>query len=147
MLTLRGEPFTSGRSRFVDQHPRFPEPTAKIFVKVAFPEIDRVWMAQVDTGAAYSILEIDLATALGLMDQGSGQRVKVSTRFGTLNGELLRVPLTFLADEGPSLDLEATFFVSREWRGVTFLGYTGLLDRLRIALDSPASQFYFGEES
>jgi hypothetical protein len=28
---------------------------------------------------------------------------------------------------------------------VTFLGYVGLLDRLRIALDSPANLFYFGE--
>jgi len=33
------------------------------------------------------------------------------------------------------------------WRGETFLGYTGLLDKLRIALDSPANQFYFGQES
>jgi hypothetical protein len=146
MLTLRGERFTSGRSRFVDQHPRFPEPTAKIFVNVEFPGVSRTWMAQVDTGAAYSILEVDVAVALGLMNL-EGQRTRVSTRLGTLHGQLLRVPLILLADEGLSLDLEATFFVSPEWRGVTFLGYTGLLDRLRIALDSPASQFYFGEES
>lgn len=145
MLTLRGEPFTSGWSRFVDQHPRFAELTAKIFVKVEFPGVDRTWMAQVDTGAAYSILEVETAAALGLMDLG-GQRAKVSTRLGTLSGELLRVPLTLIADGGLSLDLEATFFVSRDWRGGTFLGYTGLLDRLRIALDSPASLFYFGEE-
>jgi hypothetical protein len=145
MLTLQGEQFTSGRSRFTDQHPKFPEPTAKIFVKVEFPGAERTWMAQVDTGAAYSILEVDLAAALGLMDLG-GERAKLSTRLGTLSGELIRIPLTLIADEGSSLDLVATFFVSRDWRGVTFLGYTGLLDRLRIALDSPANLFYFGEE-
>lgn len=144
MLTLLGEPFASGWSRFVDQHPRFAEPTAKIFVKVEFAGVDRAWMAQIDTGAAYSVLEVEVATALGLMNLG-GQRVRVSTRLGTLSGELLRVPLTLIADEGLSLDLEATFFISRDWRGGTFLGYTGLLDRLRIALDSPANLFYFGE--
>jgi hypothetical protein len=82
MLLLEGERFTSGRSKFLDQHPRLIEPTAKIFVKVAL---------------------------------------------------------------GRSLNLDATFFVSREWRGITFLGYVGLLDRIRIALDSPANFFYFGE--
>jgi hypothetical protein len=146
MLTLQGEPFTSGRSRFVDQHPRFPEPTAKVFVKVGFPGSSGIWMAQVDTGAAYSILEAELAEVLGLLDL-EGQRTRVSTRLGTLSGKLVRVPLTLMADEGSSLDLDATFFLSRDWRGATFLRYTGLLDRLRIALDAPANLFYFGEES
>jgi len=65
---------------------------------------------------------------------------------GHLDGQLIRLPVTLIADEGESLDLEATFFVSEQWRGGTFLGYTGLLDRLRIALDSPANLFYFGKE-
>jgi hypothetical protein len=145
MLTLQGERFTSGRSRFADQHPRFPEQTAKIYVKVEFPGIEKTWIAQVDTGAAYSVLDVDVAKALDLMDLG-GQRTKLSTRLGTLRGELVEVPMTLVADEGPSLDLVATFFVSRDWRGSTFLGYTGLLERLRIALDCPANLFYFGVE-
>lgn len=103
-------------------------------------------MAQVDTGAAYSILEAELAEVLGLLDL-EGQRTQVSTRLGMLSGKLVRIPLTLMADEGSSLDLDATFFLSRDWRGATFLGYTGLLDRLRIALDAPANLFYFGEES
>jgi hypothetical protein len=41
--------------------------------------------------------------------------------------------------------VEATFFVSPEWPGKTFLGYKGFLDRLRIALDPPVNDFYFGE--
>ena len=69
------------------------------------------------------------------------------TAAGMLQGRLERVPLILVADEGTSLTLQATFFVSRHWHGGTFLGYTGLLDKLRIALDSPANQFYFGEES
>lgn len=102
-------------------------------------------MAQVDTGAAYSVLDIDVAKALNLMDFGS-HRARLSTRLGTLSGELIEVPIALVADEGSSLQLEATFFVSHEWRGGTFLGYSGLLERLRIALDCPANLFYFGVE-
>ncbi|HEX4961180.1 MAG TPA: aspartyl protease family protein [Thermoanaerobaculia bacterium] len=144
MLILDGQRFTSGRSRFLDQHPRFREPTAKVFVKVAFPGIKDTVMAQVDTGAAYSTLEPDVAEALGLFDL-AGQRTRISTRLGTIAGQLIRIPLTLVADEGTSLDLDATFFVSPDWKGTTFLGYVGLLDRLRIALDSPTNLFYFGE--
>jgi hypothetical protein len=145
MLTLNGERFTSGRSRFFDHHPRFSEPTAKVFVKVIFAGLDEVRIAQIDTGAAYSILDVNIAADLGL----SGLQepwTRLSTRIGILNGQLIRLPVTLVADDGKSLDLESVFFVSTEWRGGTFLGYTGLLDRLRIALDSPANLFYFGEE-
>src|SRR5947209_1043883 len=98
MLTLRGEAFTSGRARFVDQHPRFPEPTAKVFVKVGFPGIERTWTAQLDTGAAFSVLEAEIAAALGLLES-DGQGARVSTRLGSLTGRLVRAPLTLMADE------------------------------------------------
>jgi hypothetical protein len=136
--------FSAGRSKFLDRHPRFVEPTAKVFVNIAFPGLTQDWLAQVDTGAAYSLLEQDIARELGLFHAG-GQFARLSTRLGDLRGRLLRVPLKILADEGVSLEFEATFFVSAEWHGGTFLGYSGLLDRLRIALDCPRSLFYFGE--
>jgi hypothetical protein len=146
MLTLSGERFTSGRSRFLDHHPRFPEPTAKVFVKIIFAGLDEARIAQVDTGAAYSILEVNVAAGLGLLGLQEPW-MRLSTRVGVLDGQLIRLPVTLVADEGESLDLDTLFFVSPEWRGGTFLGYTGFLERLRIALDSPANQFYFGEES
>jgi hypothetical protein len=145
MLTLNGERFASGRSKFLDNHPRFSESTSKVFVKVAFAGLDEAWIAQLDTGAAYSLLEHDVAMALGLF-RLNGLRMRLSTRFGVIHGQLIRLPLTLVADQGDSLDLEGPFFISPDWRGGTFLGYTGLLDRLRIALDSPANLFYFGEE-
>ncbi|HBL25975.1 MAG TPA: hypothetical protein DD490_03980 [Acidobacteria bacterium] len=144
MLILDGKPFTTGRARFFDQHPRFPEPSAKIYVQVEFAGLDGTWIAQVDTGAAYSILEIDVATALGLLGLKKPW-TRLSTRLGVLNGQLIRLPVALVADDGESLEVEAPFFVSPDWRGGTFLGYTGLLDRLRFALDSPANLFYFGE--
>lgn len=113
-------------------------------MNVAFPGLSRDWLAQLDTGAAYSILEQDIARALGLFP-GEGTFSRLSTRLGNLRGRLVRVPLKMLADEGTSLELDATFFVSPDWLGGTFLGYSGLLDRLRIGLDCPGNLFYFGE--
>lgn len=130
----------------MDRHPKFVEPTAKVFVKIRFAGLDRTWLAQVDTGAAYSVLETRIARSLDLFT-AEGESVLLSTRAGTLRGQLVRIPLEFLADEGSSLEVDATFFVSDAWQGGTFLGFTGLLDRLRIALDSPANLFYFGQES
>ncbi|HEX5716035.1 MAG TPA: hypothetical protein VF179_07745, partial [Thermoanaerobaculia bacterium] len=103
-------------------------------MRVKFAGLSGVWTAQVDTGAAYSILEVDVSAALGLFDL-KGSWTRVTTRFGVLGGQLIHLPVTLVADEGESLDLDAPFFVSPEWRGGTFLGYTGLLDRIRIALD------------
>ncbi|HEX9941593.1 MAG TPA: hypothetical protein VGG03_06240 [Thermoanaerobaculia bacterium] len=88
------------------------------------------------------MLEAELAEALGLFGL-EGHPTRINTRLGTLGGQLLRIPVTLIADEGISLEVDATFFVSRDWRGATFLGYAGLLDRLRIALDSPSNLFYF----
>jgi hypothetical protein len=145
MLDLNGEAFASGRSKFLDHHPKFLEPTAKIFVNVGFPGLDGRFLAQVDTGAAYSTLEVQVAEALGLFGfRGQRPTARISTRIGAIDGQLVRIPLTLIADEGVSLDFDATFFVSRERQATTFLGYVGLLDRIRIALDSPANHFYFG---
>jgi hypothetical protein len=136
--------FSAGRSVFLDQHPVLVEPTSKVFVKIVFDGLKRNCLAQVDTGAAYSILELGIARNLGLF-QVEGQFIRLSTRLGDLRGLLVRVPLKILADEGTSLEFEGTFFVSTDWHGGTFLGYSGLLDRLRIGLDSPRNLFYFGE--
>jgi len=144
MLTLNGERFTAGQSRFRDQAPGALEPTAKIFVQVEFVNIEMTILAQIDTGAAYSMLEAEVAEALDILD-GEGHVVTVDTRIATIRGRLERVPITLVADEGESLDIEALFFVSRDWTGKTFLGYTGLLEHIRIALDPPVNLFYFGQ--
>jgi hypothetical protein len=144
MLSLNGKGFTTGRARFRDQAPGSQELTAKIFVKIEFPGLDGSWLAQVDSGSAYPMLEPGLAKALGVLD-GDGEPARIHTRLGRIGGRLERIPLTLVADEGDSLEMEAVFLVSRDWHGKTFLGYSGFLDRLRIALDPPENFFYFGE--
>lgn len=145
MLKLNRVDFTGGRASFRDSLPAFSEPTAKIFVKVCLEgRIDSVFYAQVDTGAAWSVLDPLLAKRFGLLGM-EGPRTQLNTRFGTLRGTLIRSTVTFLADEGVHLDTSATFFVSPDWPpGRTFLGYSGLLDSIRFALDPQANHFYFG---
>jgi len=143
MLKLNGEVFAAGFSRFQDQAPGAAELTAKVYVKIDLNDIETTLLAQLDTGAAYSTLASQVAEALNLLD-GDGQQVTLSARGGTYRGRLERVPITLVADEGEALDIEAVFFVSREWPGRTFLGYTGLLDHIRMAIDPRANLFYFG---
>lgn len=145
MLKLNGQDFTTGSAKFLDDDLEDREPSPKIFVRVRFPSLERKpALAQLDTGAAWSVLQRDIAEELGLFG-GVGELARLQTAAGIMRGRLERVPLVLIADEGDSLNLQATFFVSLQWHGGTFLGYSGLLDRLRIGLDCPRNLFYFGE--
>lgn len=125
MLSLGEKSFTTGRAKFRDEAPGTQEATAKIFVKIEFPALEEEgnWLAQVDSGAAYSMLDVELAQALEVFDR-DGEPTTIQTRHGPIAGRLERIPLRLIADEGDSLEVEATFLVSRQWPGKTFLGYT-----------------------
>lgn len=74
-----------------------------------------------------------------------GLPTQLNTRFGLFKGDLIRLRVTFLAKEGRHLDTFAPFFISPDWPpGRTFIGYSGLLDSIRFALDPQANHFYFG---
>lgn len=40
--------------------------------------------------------------------------------------------------------LSTRLFVSPDWTGPNFIGYEGLLQRIRFAIDPEANLFYFG---
>jgi hypothetical protein len=144
VLLLHGHPFTCSRTRYTDHVPQRLETTAKVYVRVLFDGMGRVITAQVDTGAAWSILGSEIAEKLELFDE-PGETIRMRTPFGMKEGTLVRVPLRIVADEGESLDVTGTFFVTSDWpEGLTFLGYSGLLDSLRFALDPRVNDFYFG---
>jgi hypothetical protein len=120
------------------------EPTAKVYVRVRFDGINRLILAQLDTGAPWSVLAPDVADELGLLDQPGG-RIRLRTSLGIKDGILVRIPLKLMADEGDSLDIDGSFFITPDWpEGMTFLGYSGLLDSIRFALDPQVNDFYFG---
>ena len=95
MLLLGEKSFTTGRVKFRDEAPGSLEATAKIFVKIEFPALEgeASWLAQVDSGAAYSMLDVELAQALGVLD-GDGLPTSIQTRHGLISGRLERIPLT-----------------------------------------------------
>ena len=115
-----------------------------MWVQVALPGLPAPVLAALDTGAAWTVLEPEIAELLGLFD-GSGEVVsRLETPFGPFQGRLERVVMTLLAEEGQDLEVEATVFVCRDWPRENFLGYAGLLERVRFALDPPRRHFHFG---
>ena len=143
MLRLAEELFTRGRSKFSDHAPGIWELTAKVYVRVQIGH-GRPLLAQLDTGAAWSVLDPAVARGLGSSLEWLDPAI-MATRFGPLSGRLAQAPVTFPAEEGEPLTMLGTFFVSEDWpSGLTFLGYSGLLDAMRFALDPQANDFYFG---
>jgi hypothetical protein len=99
--------------------------------------------ALLDTASEWCILPPFLAAQLGL-DTGNGEESMVlSTRFGALSGQLVRVSVTFDATEGEPLPLQTTCFVSEEWPGPMVIGWRGCLERMRFGFDTTEEVFYF----
>lgn len=139
---LDGRPFTTGKARFSD-HANSPADTAEIYVRIELQGFGAPLLAQLDTGATWSVLNAEVAAELVLLD-GDGEPIRLATRHGAVDGRLEEVGLTIVAENGRSLEVQAVVFVSPEWHDHTFLGYRGLLERIRFALDPQESEFHFG---
>lgn len=144
MLKLDGDDFTIGRATFADTAPWAAEPTPKIYVKITPEDLGVVLLALVDTGAPWSLLDAEVAASLSLLN-GNGEPKTIWTWRGEIRGRLERINVRLHADEGDSLDLEATVLISPDWRG-NFLGYGGLLQHIRFAVDASNNFFYFGRD-
>jgi len=99
--------------------------------------------ALLDTAAEWCVISTRAAEMAGYPIDTRCRQSLMSTRFGTLQGTIERIPLTIPADEGEHLTLEATWFVSPDWAGPVVLGWRGLLERIRFAVDPDAQKFYF----
>ena len=137
-----GIPFSVGRAKFADLSDAQEEGSAKIFVKIGTASSSSPVPALLDTGAAWSVLDKELAEELELLG-GEGEQVPMSTRLGRFTGRLERTRIDILADEGESITVDATVWVSEQWPGGTFVGYQGLLERIRFAIDPSDNSFYF----
>ncbi len=101
--------------------------------------------ALLDTGSQWCVLPAKIAEVLDNADESSGPVERLHTRFGTFEGRLIRIPLAFVAEEGDTVDVDATWFVSPDWSGPAVIGWKGCLERLRFAIDPTLEHFYFGE--
>ena len=142
MLHYRdGSAFAMGMSSYFDEDPHNPSETARIHVKVEFD--GESVLALLDTGASWSMLNAELAQELGLFER-DGEDKTISSRVGEIEGKLVRAATTLVADEGESIEFYSTVFVSREGPAGNFIGYSGLLERIRFAIDPDSNSFVFG---
>jgi hypothetical protein len=101
-------------------------------------------IALLDTASQWCVLPPSVALELGFDVETEGN-VRVHTRFGLLAGELLRLPVAFVAEEGERGAVEATWFLSPDWPGPVVIGWKGCLERMRFAFDPSENDFYFAE--
>ena len=142
MLRCRdGSAFTTGMSSYLDADPSHPSETSRIHVRVEFDGASV--LALLDTGAAWSVLDAELAQELGLFKR-DGESATISSRAGKIKGKLVRAATTLVADKGESIEVDSTVFVSSDWPEGNFIGYSGLLERIRFAIDPGSNSFAFG---
>ena len=145
MLQLAGGDFSSGRATFFDSLPATQNRSARVYVRVAVPGMDEAFLALLDTGAEWSILDREIAEQIGIAD-GEGDTITLRHKEGVTPGRLVRTTVTMIADEGVGLDVDATVFVPNDaWpSGRSFIGYSGFLEKIRIGLDAQRNDLYFG---
>jgi len=100
--------------------------------------------ALLDTAAEWCVLRADVLGDLDYPDE-PGEVTTMLTRFGALSGILRRISVSFIADEGDAVPVEATWFVAPDWPGPAVIGWKGCLERMRFALDPSDQSFYFAE--
>jgi hypothetical protein len=107
--------------------------------------------ALVDTGGVYLLCHPRLARQLDIdASQAVSPVIELLFRGVFLRGQLHRLALTLLAEEGENLAFEATAFVPAQheeegWSGMpSILGFYGCLERIRMAIDPVTETFYFG---
>jgi hypothetical protein len=101
-----------------------------------------------DTGAPFVVLSpvliphLSLTSAIGPLT--------LSIRTSLVAGTLHRIALTFAAEHGDNLTVDAIVFVpdadpNQDWsRFPSFIGLNGCLERIRFAIDPLTDTFYFG---
>lgn len=139
-------PFATGGVRYVDAHQSYSASEARIVIPVTVESVDEPVLSIVDTGAPWCIFEPVVAEVLARNFLPLQRQISLSTRLGVIHGALYRVAIRIAADEGDSLNLEGTVFLSPDWRGPNFIGYQGLLQRIRFAVDPETNLFYFGRD-
>ena len=136
--------FAEGRARYFDGHPGIREAQPRIYVKFRPAGSDASFLALLDTGAHYCILNTTAAELVGDQLVDNLGEFAVQTARGLIRGDLYRHTITLVAQEGESLDLDAVIFVPPDWEAPCYLGYAGALQFARFAIDPRYNLISFG---
>jgi hypothetical protein len=106
-------------------------------------------IAAVDTGAPYFVCDPEVAVLIERRLVDPLESITLTIRGVSFPGNLYRLTLELVAGVGVSAAVSATVFVpsladGQTWPWPSFVGWTGVLERLRFAVDPEESLFYFG---
>jgi len=136
--------FAVGASRYWDAYPGIRESQPRIYVKFRPYGTELPFLALLDTGGHFCFLNRDVAALIRDQLTDRLREFVLRTAYGPIHGDLYLHTIELVAEEGESLEITSTVFVSPEWRGPSFLGYSGALEHLRFAIDPRKNRFYFG---
>ncbi|MCE7989371.1 MAG: hypothetical protein DYG89_50100 [Caldilinea sp. CFX5] len=144
-----GEPFATGVAPYVYQPVSSRETAHRVILNVqigSFPT-----QAYLDTGAVYFVCAPEIAKVLDLRPTDKLEDERLVFRGRVYQGGLYRLPLTFAAGYGESLEVEVTAFIPQlhpedEWpiEFPCIAGMSGCMERVRFALDPLDENIYFG---
>jgi len=144
MLSLNGKSFAPNLAKYYDEDPSLLSGQASIHVEVIIQgDTDIPTLARLDPATPWVVLNTEITECLGLGTEG--EKTILQTAAGRMEGTLARCPVVLVAQEGQSLEIDATLFVCKEWQRGNFLGYAGLLERVRFAIDPVSRHFHFGD--
>ena len=146
MLKLNQEDFATGITTYYEGNPtrHSPQTSPYLSIDLNFPDTPSYQvLALVDTGSPWVVLNTELNDKLGLRVNSSNTRT-LSTRVGMMTGSIERHTIKLPAEEGCTLEVDASLFVCNEWTFDNVLGYLGFLQRIRFAFDPNLRKFYFG---
>ena len=144
-----GETFAVGAIQYLYAPATANETTNRIQLPILLEIAKAVEvLAVLDTGAPYPILDPTIAKEIGFSSELAIERISMLVRGKKLEGSLIRLNITLIADRGQNLTVDATTFVPDSefaWDNFPcFIGLSGFLERIRFAIDPNTDTFYFG---
>lgn len=135
------ESFATGSQWYLDSLPDRHETVSRIVLSVSVESTEL--LAMLDTGATGLVLRWPIPErVLPLYLSG---RPEVRGLGGNVHeGRSFVATLLLQADEGETLRVEALVWASETFNGANLVGYGGLLEKVRFAVDPDRNLFYFG---
>jgi hypothetical protein len=141
-----GRPFATGAATYSVGQPG-AKMAGRILLQVSVEGVPTI--AAVDTGGYYFVCRPDLAEELAPRLTDPLGQATLEIRGIKYRGTLYLLSVELPASQGESLVVPATVFIPKlahgqEWRLPSFVGFAGMLDRMRFAVDPATDTFYFG---
>jgi hypothetical protein len=145
-----GSEFTTSLVRYAYKPATVGETTDRVHIRIEVSGIRAE--AVLDTGAPYCVMAPWLAAVAGIGAEGGLEDVTMVVRDSKITGQLHRVQLRLLADEGEDVEVDAVTIIADEREAFAmgdlpcFIGMRGCLEAIRFALDPANDLFHFGRQ-